>query len=65
MKNNHIVVPLMARLPGELHAQVKAQAVAEERSLNWMVVALLRDGLKARGGETVGETRPAAPEAKR
>lgn len=41
------IVPLMARLPADLHAEIKLLADADERSLNKMLVLLIRLGLTA------------------
>lgn len=58
------VVPLMSRLPPDLHAELVARALAEGRSLNGMLVAALRAGLREEARRTAGgEEPPPAREA--
>jgi hypothetical protein len=40
------LVPLMVRLPEELHAQIKTLAEREYRSLNAQIIVLLRRALE-------------------
>ncbi len=47
-------VPLMLRLPPELHAKIKKLADADRRSLNTMVIILIEAGLEKLGQQPQG-----------
>lgn len=42
-------IPVMTRVPPELHEWLKEAAANDERSLNWMIVNSIRNERKRRG----------------
>ena len=47
-------VPLMTRLPVDLHGELKQLAESDGRSLNGMMVVLLREAVQARRRPSAG-----------
>lgn len=54
------VVPVMTRLPVDLHAALKLRAQREERSLNGLIVVLLRAGMAPQPGANAVDAADAA-----
>lgn len=46
--HNRKLIPIMVRLPEDLHAEVTAMARQDERSLNSLFILLVKDALALR-----------------
>lgn len=59
------VVPVMTRLPVDLHCALKLRAQQEERSLNGLIVVLLRAGMAPQSGTGAARAEDAAAASSR
>lgn len=48
-------VSLVVRLPADIHGAATALAKQDERSLNWLIIAALKERIA--NAQTVGDTR--------
>lgn len=57
MTDRHQLAPTPVRIPDELKAQLKAEATANDRSLNGEILARLRSTFKGRSDQQPSTTK--------